>query len=382
MANRPGKRRFGSIRQLPSGRFQIRYPGPDGKIRVGETTYERERDADKALSLIEAKLTTGDWTDPQRAKVKLGDYADKWISERTNLRPRTVEIYKGLLKRYIRPHLGGMPIGKLDTAAVREWRALLLGNGIGESEVAKAYRFLRAVLMTAADDQIIPRNPCRIRGAGEEKPEERPVLTVAKVFELADVMPARLRALVLLATFASLRWGEVAALRRMDLDLAAQTVSVRQQHVELDTGELLVGPPKSRAGVRTVAIPEAIIPALRDHLDQFTAPEADALIFTGSRGGVLRRSNFRRAAKWDESTRKIGFPGLHFHDLRHTGNTIAASSGASLKDLMQRMGHDSVRAALIYQHSTAEADRRIADAMNAKIANNPNGSSSGLSRSG
>ncbi|MFI9835526.1 tyrosine-type recombinase/integrase [Nonomuraea sp. NPDC051941] len=375
MANRPGKRRFGSIRQLPSGRFQIRYPGPDGKIRMGENTYARERDAERALSLIEAKLITGDWTDPQRAKVKLGDYADKWITERTNLRPRTVEIYKGLLKRYIRPHLGGLPVGKLDTATIREWRVLLLGNGVGQSEVAKAYRFLRAVLMTAADDQIIQRNPCRIRGAGEEKPEERPVLTVAKVFELADQMPPRLRALVLLATFASLRWGEVAALRRIDLDLAARTVSVRQQHVELDTGELLVGPPKSRAGIRTIAIPEAIVPALRDHLDQFTAPEADALIFTGSRGGILRRSNFRRAARWDKSTRKIGFPGLHFHDLRHTGNTIAASSGASLKDLMQRMGHDSVRAALIYQHSTAEADRKIADAMNSKIAQDVDGPS-------
>ncbi|GGO80256.1 tyrosine-type recombinase/integrase [Nonomuraea cavernae] len=154
---------------------------------------------------------------------------------------------------------------------------------------------------------------------------------VAKVFELADLMPVRLRALVLLATFASLRWGEVAALRRMDLDLAARTVSVRQQHVELDTGELLVGPPKSRAGARTVAIPEAITGALRDHLDQFTEPEADALIFTGSRGGILRRSNFWRAAKWDKSTRKIDFPGLHFHDLRHTGNTIAASPARASK---------------------------------------------------
>ncbi|WP_285707527.1 tyrosine-type recombinase/integrase [Microtetraspora sp. NBRC 16547] len=136
----------------------------------------------------------------------------------------------------------------------------------------------------------------------------------------------------------------------------------------LDTGELLVGPPKSRAGVRTVAIPSAIIPALRDHLDDFTDPEDDALIFTGARGGTLRRSNFRRAADWTKNTKKIGFPGLHFHDLRHTGNTIAASSGATLRDLMERMGHDSVRAAMIYQHRTAEADRKIANAMNDKIA--------------
>ncbi|GAA1294038.1 putative prophage phiRv2 integrase [Planotetraspora silvatica] len=367
MASKDGRRRFGSIRKLPSGRFQIRYPGPDGQMRTGDTTYEQKREADKALSLMEAKLTTGNWTDPQRAKVKLGDYASKWIAERTSLRPRTIEIYMGLLRRYVVPYLGNVPLSKIDTAMVREWRATLAGKGVGPSEVAKSYRFLRAVLMTAADDQIIPRNPCRIRGAGEEKPDERPVLTVAKVFQLADLVGERLRALILLATFASLRWGEVAALRRMDLDLNAGAVSVRQQHVELDTGELLAGPPKSRAGVRTVAIPSAIVPALRDHLDKFTDSEDDALIFTGARGGILRRSNFRRAAKWDENTRKIGFSGLHFHDLRHTGNTIAAGSGATLRDLMERMGHDSVRAALIYQHSTAEADRKIANAMDDTI---------------
>ncbi|MET8160392.1 site-specific integrase [Sphaerisporangium sp. NPDC005289] len=368
MANKDGRRRFGSIRKLPSGRFQIRYPGPDGQLRTGESTYATERDADKALSLVEAKLITGEWTDPQRSKVKLGDYAEKWITERTNLRPRTVEIYRGLLRRYIVPHLGNVPLGKIETAVVREWRAVLVGKGVGASEVAKSYRFLRAVLMTAADDRIIPRNPCRIKGAGEEKPDERPVLTVAQVFQLADLMPERLRAMVLLATFASLRWGEVAALRRMDLDLKTGTVSVRQQHVELDTGELLVGPPKSRAGVRTVAIPSGIISTLEHHLASYTGPEDDALIFTGSRGGILRRSNFRRAANWASATRKIGFPGLHFHDLRHTGNTLAAGSGASLRDLMERMGHDSVRAAMIYQHSTAEADRKIADAMDGKIA--------------
>ncbi|GAA3795334.1 hypothetical protein GCM10022226_13370 [Sphaerisporangium flaviroseum] len=193
-------------------------------------------------------------------------------------------------------------------------------------------------MMTAADDRIIPRNPCRIKGADEEKPDERPVLTVAQVFQLADLVPERLRALVLLATFASLRWGEAAALRRMDLDLNSGTVSVRQQHVELDTGELLVGPPKSRAGVRTVAIPSGITPVLEHHLASYTGPEDDALIFTGSRGGILRWSTFRRAANWAGATRKIGVPGLHFHDLRHTGNTLATGSGASLRDLMERMG--------------------------------------------
>jgi integrase len=121
---------------------------------------------------------------------------------------------------------------------------------------------LRAVLITAAEDRIIPRNPCRIRGAGEEKAPERPVLTVAEVFALADGMENRsYRALVLLATFASLRWGEAIALQRSDVDLPAATVRIRRQYVELRHGHVL-GPPKSRAGVRTIAIPLAIIPVL------------------------------------------------------------------------------------------------------------------------
>lgn len=367
MANRQGKRRFGSVRQLPSGRFQIRYPGPDGKLRSGGTTYTSEREAEKQLSLIEARLVTGDWTDPKRAKVKLSDYAGKWIKERPNLRARTVEIYSGLLRRHIAPYLGNLPIGKIDTAAVREWRATLLAEGVGASEVAKAYRLLRAVLMTATDDVIIPRNPCRIKGAGEEKPDERPVLTVAQVFRLADMVPERFRALVLLATFASLRWGEVVVLRRMDLDLGAGTVTVRRAQVELDGGELIVGPPKSRAGLRTVALPQGIIPDLRRHLGKFAGDGDDALIFTGARGGVLRRANFRRATKWGATVANLGVPNLHFHDLRHTGNTFAAASGASLRDLMERMGHDSVRAALIYQHRTAGGNRAIARAMDGKI---------------
>ncbi|MFC4052217.1 tyrosine recombinase XerC [Actinomadura syzygii] len=381
MANKKGKRRFGSVRQLPSGRFQIRYPGPDGKMRSGGTTYATEREAEKQLSLIEAKLLTGDWTDPKRAKVKLSEYAAKWITERPDLRVRTIEIYRGLLRRHLVPYLGNVPIGKIDTAAVREWRAELVSVGVGASEVAKAYRLLRAVLMTATDDLIIPRNPCRIKGAGEEKPDERPVLTVAQVFKLAKMMPEHLRALVLLATFASLRWGEVVALRRKDIDLNARTVTVRQAQVELDTGELIIGPPKSRAGLRTVALPQAIIPELKRHLGNFTGPEPEALVFTGKRGGVLRRANFRRATKWGETVTALGVPDLHFHDLRHTGNTFAAESGASLRDLMERMGHDSVRAAMIYQHRTAGGNRAIAQAMDDMINDDPDdedGSAGGL----
>jgi integrase len=366
MPNKDQHRRFGTVRKLPSGRFQIRYPGPDGRLRPGKSTYPDRKSAERALSLIEGQMITGEWTDPQRGKITLQAYAEKWITQRPNLRARTVELYRWLLAKHIGPYLGRAPIGKISPEMVREWRAELLSKGVSVSATAKAYRLLRAVLMTAAEDRIIPRNPCHIRGAGDEKPAERPVLTVAQVFEVAELMKdRRFRALVLLVTFASLRWGEAIALRRCDVDLDARTVSVRRQYVEL-TGQLVLGPPKSRAGTRTVSIPAAIVPALLEHSDRYVGAEETSLLFTGPRGGVLRRGNFRRAAGWAAAVGKIGVVGLHFHDLRHTGNMLAAP-GASLGDLKARMGHDSARAAMIYQHATAEADRTIADALDKRI---------------
>lgn len=369
MANRDGHRRFGNIRKLPSGRFQIRYPGPDGRIHTGSTTYATKTDADRALTLLEAQMISGEWTDLDRGKVLLGDYARTWIKERPGLRPKTVELYTWLLERHIVPGLGEVPVGKLTTALVRSWRAALIDKGVSVSTAAKAYRLLRAVLMTAVEeDKLISQNPCRIKGADNEQTPERPILTVAQVFELADRMAdRRFRALILLTTFASLRWGEVIALRRSDIDIEARTVRVREQLIELDGGDMVLAPPKSRAYKRTVSIPSAIVPALVDHLDQFTGTGDDAFVFLGKRGAFLRGGNFRREAKWAEALKEMGVKGLHFHDLRHTGNTLAAQSGASLADLKARMGHDSDRAALIYQHATRDADRKIADALSARV---------------
>jgi integrase len=392
-------------------------------MRSGTDTYERKSDAERALSLIEAQIIKGEWTDPDRGKAKVKDYAETWISQRPGLRPRTVDLYRWLLKKHITPHLDNAAVGKLSTAMIRQWRAELLRSGVSISVAAKAYRLLRALLMTAAEDHIIPRNPCRIRGAGDEHAEERPVLTVDQIFDLADrvgrrpvgnvrklrtgsyrlrfqrngemrthpetfatrnaaegtlwtigvegradcVHDRRFRALVLLATFASLRWGEVSALRRTDVDLDAGTVRVRAAFIERSTGGLVLGPPKSKAGRPFVGIPKAIVPALREHLNTYVKDEPDALMFPGVKGGPLRRSGFNTRTRWVDVVKEMGMPGLHFHDLRHTGNMLAAESGAGLKDLMARTGHDNVRAAMIYQHAVRGADKSITDAINKQL---------------
>lgn len=149
--NKPGHRRFGNIRKLPSGRFQASYLGLDGQRKYAPETYERKGDAERAFVLIEAQMRAGDWTDPERGKVRLADYASAWITQRPGLRPRSADNYRWLLNKHIVPYLGGVPVGKLSTPLIREWRATLIGNGVSVSTAAKAYRFLRAVPMTAAE---------------------------------------------------------------------------------------------------------------------------------------------------------------------------------------------------------------------------------------
>jgi integrase len=105
----------------------------------------------------------------------------------------------------------------------------LLDNGVSPVTAAKAYQLLRAVMNTAVDDGLIRRNPCRIKGAGSEDSPERPVLTVRQVYALADAVDPRYRALILLATFAGLRWAALAALTPHDIDTEACTVRVTRQ---------------------------------------------------------------------------------------------------------------------------------------------------------
>jgi integrase len=356
------KRRFGRVRQLPSGRWQARYAGPDGIDRPADETFASKTDAEVWLTLKEAEIRSGGWTNPDEGKVLLADYARTWVAERPSLRPKTVELYSYLLRAHLTPGLGQLPIADIQASHVRSWRKKLLDNGTGEVTAAKAYRLLKAVLNTALDDGVIRRNPCRIKGAGQEHSPERPVLTIGQVYALADAINPRYRALVLLAMFTSLRWSELCGLRRCDIDLAARTVRVTRQLAEARGGGFAFGPPKSRAGIRLVAFPAIIVAIVEWHLSCFAEPGEDALVFTSPTGRPLRHSNFRRSV-WLPALKQADLIGIHFHDLRHTGNTLAASAGASLRELMDRMGHDSERAAMIYQHGSDERQHQIADTL-------------------
>lgn len=157
----------------------------------------------------------------------------------------------------------------------------------------------------------------------------------------------------------SLRWGELVALRRHNIDLDTCEIRIVETTAQLDSGVLQPETPKSQAGRRTVAFPADLAPQIRWHLERFAEPGESGLV--GPKGARLRRSNFHRI--WVKACGTAGAADLHFHDLRHTGGTLAAATGASLKELMARLGHSSTRAALIYQHATRDRDQAIAQAL-------------------
>jgi integrase len=317
--------------------------------------------------VVESEIIKGEWAAPEAGEIELAAYAEKWIAQR-RLAPRTRELSEDLFRLNIRPYLGALTLAAIKPATVRAWRKRLLDDGRPEPQAVKAYCLLRAIFTTVVkEDEIVPKNPCRVKGYDTYHTPERPTATIAQVHALANAMPARFSALVLVAAFSGLRWGELAALRRCDVDLIAGTVRVPRKLAAL-RNRMEFGPPKSDAGVRVVALPAAAVAALRPHLLAHVDPEDEALVFTGAKGAVLRSGNFRRAVDWAEAVKAAGIAGdFHFHDLRHTGNTLAAAAGASTRELMHRMGQSSMRAALIYQHATSERDREIAAGMDRRI---------------
>ncbi len=187
------------------------------------------------------------------------------------------------------------------------------------------------------------------------------MVPLSVAFAIADALPARYRMLVILTAFTGLRWGELVALRRDCIDLDACEIRITQTTAQLDKGGLRTGTPKSRAGLRTVAFPIELVPDLTNHIDRYAERGAHGLIFVGPKGAPLRRTNFRLI--WLKACAAADAIGYHFHDLRHTGGTLAAGTGATLKELMARLGHSSPRAAMIYQHATRERDQAIAKAL-------------------
>jgi integrase len=225
---------------------------------------------------------------------------------------------------------------------------------------AHSYSLLRTIMGTALADELITRNPCTLRGAGSVKraSKTRPA-SLDELQVIRDTMPPRLACMIDLASWCGMRFGEIAELRRRDIDLrpGREVVGIERAVVSVG-GERIVTSPKSDAGKRAVAIPPHVVGSISQHLDEHVGPDADALLFPAATGGHLSARGLYD--HYYPARDAAGRKDLRFHDLRHTGAYLAAGTGATLADLMNRLGHSTVSAAMRYQHHTAERDRDVA----------------------
>lgn len=361
MARRRG---FGHIRKLPSGRWQASYIGPDGARHAAGVTFDARIDAEGWLVRRRDEIEDGSWTlggTRRPRSTTLGDYAASWL-ERRDLKPRTRDHYRHLLDSFILPTFGTSPLRAVTPREVNEWHHQL-GKVTGPTYRAHAYSLLRTLYRTAIDEDEATTSPCRLRGGGQSKRVKKiQPASLEELQRLTEAMPDRLRAAVLIAAWCGLRFGELTELRRKDVDLRNGILHIRRGVVLVD-GERLVGTPKSGAGVRDVAVPPHLLPVLRDHIAAHVDFGRDALIFTSTEGAYLPHSSL--SWHWNRAREAAGRPDLRWHDLRHTGAVLAAQTGASLAELMARLGHSSVGAALRYQHAARGRDGEIAAALSA-----------------
>jgi integrase len=352
------RRRFGYVRKLPSGRYQASFITPSGARQAAPNTFRTKTDADRWLSKVEADLARGSWLNEELGREAFGNYARAWLRDHPKMGPRYRETCLRNLRLHLAP-LEHVTLLALTPVVVREWYAAAMRGTGGKASIAQAYRFLRAVMNTAVRDGAIVKNPCQIPGAGSDRAKERPVATPAQVAELVNAITPRYRAAVLLGAWCGLRRGEITGLRVTDVDLAAGTVTVRRNRVELlETPEAFDADPKTDAGKRTVTIPPHVLPILAEHMTSWAGRER---VFIGRTGEPMRGDAIRQA--FDRARKRVGMEGFRFHDLRHTGQTLAASTGATVKDLMRRLGHASPVAANRYLHAVDGRDAEIAAAL-------------------
>lgn len=356
------RRTFGELETRASGRIRARYVGPDQERH--SRMFNSRTDAEVWLGLEQRLIDRDEWTPPKFRAVlvhlTVNEYAATQLALR-NLAPRTREEYTRYLERFVTEDiLGTSPIRSVSPADVETWLAAVRAS-TGKVQAARVYGFVSSIFTAAVKSDVIPHSPFRIEGASQAK-RQRPK-TSATAEEVAAVLkhlPETYRALVLVAAWAGPRSGELRNLRRQDVSLKAGTVRIREQVQNIRGKGKVVRELKTEAAYRTIHLPAHVVTELRAQMKRLPFGR-DELVFPSSKGTPISQSVLWRV--WDRARSKIGRPDLRFHDLRHTAAMLAADTGATVAELMARLGHSTPNAAMAYQHAAAGADKRIAAAL-------------------
>lgn len=376
----PNRRGFGRIEKRDSGRYRAAYTGPDGRLYRAPMTFDARDDAVAWLSARSAEIQMEVWAPAAAARAAfrrevptLREYGDKWLAGRKTrgreLRPTTRQQYRMILDTYIYPTFGEEPLDLISADAVNRWYDTLAPGK--ETIRSQAYSLLRTIFTSAASERphpLIPYNPAHIRGAGNTiRLHKVGPASLAELETIVEELPERYQLMALLAAWCAMRFGELTELRRKDIDLVHNRVKITRGVVRAD-GKFIVGQPKSDAGVRDVAIPPHLVPVVKAHLKKHTGKGKDGLLFPAAANSNAHMAPSTLYKVYYPARKAAGREDLRWHDLRHTGAVLAAQTGATLAELMGRLGHSTPGAAMRYQHAAADRDTEIARRLSALVS--------------
>lgn len=337
------RRGFGSVRKLPSGRWQARYRDPEGELRPAETTFATKADADAWLATTQHELRVGEWIDPDLGERTLDSWALQWLHSQSHLKPKTRASYESLLLSRVLPELGHMALVELRPSHIQAMVSRFMTEGVSASRTRQCVMVLSQIMKAAVADGLIRANPCLAVKQPRLPKTEMRVLTSIEVERVAAEVDDRYRILVYVLAYCGLRWGEAIALTHGDVDLAAGRIRVVRSLADVN-GHPYLGSTKTYQR-RSVVVPTFLCAELAEHMNRYGGPDRGDLVFAAPESNFIRYGNFI-ARQWHPALEFADVERTGVHILRHTCASLLVSAGAPIKAIQAQLGHSSAEMTL------------------------------------
>jgi integrase len=316
-------------------RWRARYLDADGRER--SQVFARKGDAEKFLATVTADVLRGAYVDPQRAKLPLQTYTERWLAAQT-LAPSSRRTYETYLRTRIHPALGTRALGSLTPTDIR-----LFLRGLNEDlsrlTVHHVHGLLSTILRAAVEDGYLTRNPCARTAPGKGRRVTIKPRSLEQVQALIDAMPDRYRVAAVLGAGCGLRVGEVLGLRIQSVRLAEGELAVVEQLQLLPGSPPVLRPPKTASSIRLVPLPRLVADAVVRHLERWPGEDEDLLLRSRT-GGCVWPNSFNESV-WRVAAKRAGQPDARFHELRHFYASALIRAGESVKTVQAALGHAS-----------------------------------------